>query len=156
MTPAIKQLEKQKVAHTLHQYEHDQSAESYGLEAAQKLGLPPEKIFKTLVTQTNDKAFVVAIVPVSCSLNLKALASAVGSKKAGMADKALVQSMTGYVLGGVSPLGQRKRLKTIIDDSAFTHSTVLVSAGKRGLDVELSPQDLAIACSALRADIASN
>lgn len=153
MTPAIKQPQKHKVPHTLHGYDHDQSAESYGLEAAQKLGLAPEQVFKTLVVRTNDNTFVVGIVPVSNTLNLKAIASVVGSKKATMADKTQVQSMSGYVIGGVSPLGQKKRLKTVIDNSAFDHKTIYVSAGKRGLDVELSPADLKALCNATCATI---
>lgn len=155
MTPAIKQLQKHKIAHVLHSYDHDPSAASYGLEAASKLGISPEKVFKTLVVKINDGQFVVGVVPVSGQLNLKAIASAVGGKKAVMADKSIVQSMTGYVIGGVSPLGQKKRLKTVIDNSAFSHSTVLISAGKRGLDVELSPLELQAQCKALSANIAS-
>lgn len=153
MTPAIKQLQQHKVPYTLHSYDHDQSAESYGLEAVQKLGLAPEQVFKTLVVKTNDNDFVVGIVPVSNTLNLKAIASIVGSKKATMADKKQVQSMSGYVIGGVSPLGQKKPLKTVIDNSAFDHQTIYVSAGKRGLDVELSPIDLKTLCNATCATI---
>lgn len=141
MTPAILLARKAKVPHTVHEYQHDSEAESYGGEAADKLGQPPERVFKTLVVQL-DAALAVAILPVSRMLSLKQMAKAAGSKKAAMADKALAQRSTGYVLGGVSPLGQKKRLLTVLDDSAEQFSTVFVSAGRRGLEIELSPADL--------------
>ncbi len=155
MTPAIKKLQKHHIPYTLHHYDHDPQTQSYGLEAIQKLGFAPERVFKTLVVKTTDNRFIVGIVPVIATLNLKAIASVVGCKKATMADKTLIQSVSGYVVGGVSPLGQKKRLETVIDTSAFTHKTICVSAGKRGLDVELSALDLKALCSAYSADIAT-
>lgn len=142
MTPAIDAAKKAKIAFTIHQYMHDPAAESYGLEAAEKLGVEPARVFKTLVVDTGNGELVVGIVPVTAKLNMKQIAKAVGAKKAAMADKALVERATGYVLGGVSPLGQKKRLKTVIDSSAQNFETVFVSAGKRGLEIELAPQDL--------------
>lgn len=155
MTPALKLLTKQGIDFTLHSYNHNESAESYGLEAAQALNLPTDRVFKTLVTQSIDGQLIVGIVPVSGSLNLKRISSAVGVKKVTMADKSKVESTTGYVIGGVSPIGQKKRLKTVLDQSAFEHDTIFVSAGKRGMDVELSPSDLESVCSAIKADIAT-
>jgi len=143
MTPAIDLATKHKIAFKVHQYPHDPNAESYGNEAAIALGLKPRKVFKTLVVELNTKELIVGIVPVSGSLNLKAIASAAKAKKAIMADKVKVQRTTGYVLGGVSPLGQRKQLTTVIDNSANDFNTIFVSAGKRGLDIELNASDLA-------------
>ncbi|WP_416396976.1 Cys-tRNA(Pro) deacylase [Allohahella sp. A8] len=141
MTPAILLARKAKVPHMVHEYQHDADAESYGGEAAEKLGQAPERVFKTLVVQL-DKALAVAVLPVNTMLSLKQMAKACGSKKAAMADKMLAQRSTGYVLGGVSPLGQKKRLLTVIDDSANQFPTIFVSAGRRGLEIELSPADL--------------
>ncbi len=143
MTPAINSAKKAKIPYTVHSYDHDPTATSYGEEAAQKLGLDPQRVFKTLVAQTDNKALVVAVVPVATTLNLKQLARAMGAKRAEMADKAAVERVTGYVLGGVSPLGQKRRLATVIDSSAEHFPTIFVSAGKRGLDLELRPADLA-------------
>jgi Cys-tRNA(Pro)/Cys-tRNA(Cys) deacylase len=140
-TPATVVLEKAGAAFTMHPYDHDPAAASYGEEAAQALGVAPERVFKTLVADV-DGVLTVAVVPVAGSLDLKALASATGGKRAAMADPAAAERTTGYVRGGISPLGQRKRLPTVIDSSALDHDTVFVSAGKRGLDVELAPQDL--------------
>jgi len=140
-TPATAALERAGVAFTLHPYEHDRAATSYGLEAAEQLGLDPSAVFKTLVAEV-DGALVVGIVPVSGQLDLKALASAVGGKKAAMADPAAAERTTGYVVGGISPLGQHKRLPTVLDGSALDRSTIYVSGGKRGLDVGLTPRDL--------------
>lgn len=142
MTPAIKSLEKAKVKFTIHQYSHDPAAESYGLEAAEKLGVAPAQVFKTLVVQLDAKDYAVAVLPVSEMLSMKLIAKAAGAKKAAMANKPDVERMSGYVLGGVSPLGQKKRLKTFIDSSAQTLASMFVSAGKRGLEVELKPADL--------------
>ena len=142
MTPAINAAKKAKVAFTVREYAHDPSCQSYGLEAAEKLGVDPARVFKTLVADLG-RELVVAIIPVEAMLGLKQLAKAAGAKNAAMADKALVERTTGYVLGGVSPLGQKKRLRTFIDASAQTHPTILVSAGRRGLEIELSPHDLA-------------
>ena len=139
MTPAIKLLQRDRADFQVHEYQHDAGAESYGLEAAEKLDLNPSQVFKTLVVQTSDKQLAVAIVPVAKMLSLKSCAKALGVKKVAMADKQLVQRTTGYVLGGVSPIGQKKRLATVVDDSARECSTMYVSAGRRGLEIELSP-----------------
>jgi Cys-tRNA(Pro)/Cys-tRNA(Cys) deacylase len=143
MTPGINVAKKNKIAHKIHEYSHDQSNESYGLEAAEEIGVSQERVFKTLVVNLDNKELVVGIIPVSSMLSMKLLAKAMGAKKATMADKFDVERSTGYVLGGVSPLGQKKRLNTIIDSSANNYSTIYVSAGRRGLEIELSPVDLA-------------
>lgn len=142
MTPGINAVKKSKIAHKVHKYDHDPSAESYGGEAAEKLGVPEERVFKTLVVGLDSGELVVGVVPVSSMLNMKRIAKAAGAKKAAMADKTAVQRSTGYVLGGVSPLGQKKRLKTVIDASAKRFPTIYVSAGRRGLEIELAPEDL--------------
>jgi Cys-tRNA(Pro)/Cys-tRNA(Cys) deacylase len=142
MTPAIHAAKRAKIAYAIHEYEHDPSADSYGLEAAEKLGLDPARVFKTLVVAAGPE-LVVAVLPVACQLNFKRLAKAVGAKKTAMADVRQVERVTGYVVGGVSPLGQKKPLPTVIDESALDQDTIFVSAGRRGLDVELSPRDLA-------------
>ena len=142
MTPAINYAKKHRIAFTIHKYKHDPAQESYGLEAAEKLGLNPDQVFKTLVTRLDTAELAVAILPVTRMLNLKSFARACGVKKAEMADKAVVEKITGYVLGGVSPLGQKKRLKTIVDRSAAGFTSIYVSAGRRGLEIELSPNDL--------------
>lgn len=141
MTPAIDTARKAKVSYTVHEYEHSANAESYGLEAAEKLGIAPEKVFKTLVV-TDGKDLFVGIVPVSTQLNLKLMAKAVGVKKITMAETQKVESSTGYVLGGVSPIGQKKRLKTVIDSSSKDFETINVSAGRRGMEIELTADDL--------------
>jgi Cys-tRNA(Pro)/Cys-tRNA(Cys) deacylase len=140
-TPATVALTSAGVAFTLHEYAHDPRAESYGLEAAQALGVAPERVFKTLLADV-DGHLTVAVVPVSGQLDLKALARAVGGSKAAMADVALAQRSTGYVVGGISPVGQKRRLPAVVDESALTQPTVYVSAGRRGLDLELAPADL--------------
>ncbi len=142
MTPAIKLAKKKNISFKVHQYTHDPKAESYGEEAAEKLGLSLDQVFKTLVIATESSQLCVCVVPVAGMLDLKQAAKALGVKKTAMADARKVQSTTGYVLGGVSPLGQKKRLSTLIDQSALTYPTIFVSAGKRGLEIELSPQDL--------------
>jgi Cys-tRNA(Pro)/Cys-tRNA(Cys) deacylase len=153
-TPATVALEKANAAFTVHAYTHDPASElGYGQEAAQALGTSPDRVFKTLVADV-DGALTVAVVPVAGSLDLKALASAAGGKRAGMADPAAAERTTGYVRGGISPLGQRKRLRTVVDASALEHTTVFVSAGKRGLEVELAPQDLVRLTDAVVAPIA--
>lgn len=139
---------------TVHAYEHDPaSGLSYGDEAAAALGTSPERVFKTLVAEV-DGTLTVAVVPVAGSLDLKALAAAAGGKRAAMADPAAAERSTGYVLGGISPLGQRKALPTVLDSSALAFATVFVSAGKRGLEVELAPADLRTLTSATAAPIA--
>ena len=142
MTPAIDVAKKNKIAHKVHQYLHEPASESYGLEAADKMGVPEGQVFKTLVVRLNTRELVVGVVPVSSMLSMKLIARAAGAKKAEMAPQSEVERSTGYVLGGVSPLGQKKSLKTIIDSSAINHSTIYVSAGRRGLEIELSPNDL--------------
>jgi Cys-tRNA(Pro)/Cys-tRNA(Cys) deacylase len=151
-TPATVALEKAGIVFAVHDYVHDPAAESYGGEAAQALGVAPERVFKTLVAEV-DGALVVGVVPVAGQLDLKALASALGGKRAAMADPAAAERSSGYVRGGISPLGQRKALPTVLDASAGDHPTVFVSAGRRGLEVELAPQDLATLTRALLAPI---
>jgi Cys-tRNA(Pro)/Cys-tRNA(Cys) deacylase len=153
MTPAINTAKKNKIFHRIHEYCHDESSQSYGLEAAQKMAVPEERIFKTLVINLDNKQLAIGIIPVSSLLSMKLIAKALGVKKAVMADKAEVERSTGYVLGGVSPLGQKKRLKTLVDLSAKNYSTIYVSAGRRGLEIELSPDDLVKICSGIFADI---
>lgn len=141
-TPALVALDAAGIAHTVHPYDHDPaSGLGYGLEAAEVLGVDPERVFKTLVTAV-DGTLTVAVVPVTGQLDLKALAHAVGGKKATMAEHAAAERATGYVVGGISPLGQRQTLRTVIDATAGAHPTVFVSGGRRGLDVELAPADL--------------
>ncbi len=143
MTPAVNCLKKKKIQFEIHQYEHETGAGAYGREAAEKLNVSPEQLFKTLIVTPQQKDFYVGVVPVSSQLDLKKFAKAVGSKKMKMADKKSVEKVTGYILGGVSPIGQKKQLKTIIDGSALRFETIYVSAGRRGLQIELSPKDLA-------------
>lgn len=143
MTPAIDLLKKAKAEHRVLSYTHDPKAPSYGLEAAEKLGLDPARVFKTLLAATEKGELLVAVVPVAGSLDLKALAHAAGAKKADMAPADAAQRATGYLVGGISPLGQKKRLRTLIDRSALDHPTIYVSAGRRGLEVELAAQVLA-------------
>ncbi len=147
-------LARQKVAHELHAYPHDPRTGSYGAEAATALGIDPARCFKTLVAQV-DGGLVVAVVPVGGALDLKALAAARGGKRAAMADPSSAERTTGYVVGGISPLGQRKRLPTVIDSSALDLPTVFVSAGRRGLEVELAPADLVRLTGATVAPIAA-
>lgn len=140
-TPATVALTRAGIPFTLRAYDHDPSAESYGLEAATALGVEPERVLKTLLVSVEGR-LVVGIVPVSGQLDLKAVASAVGGKRAEMADPRLAERTTGYVVGGISPVGQRKQLPTVLHSSAMAFETVLVSGGKRGLDLELAPADL--------------
>jgi Cys-tRNA(Pro)/Cys-tRNA(Cys) deacylase len=154
MTPAVDAAKAAGIAYEVVQYEHDPKAESYGLEAAEVLGVAPERVFKTLVTKVDGKSLVVGIVPVASRLDLKALADAAGGRKAEMADPAEAQRATGYVLGGISPLGQKRRLVTVLDESASEHETVYVSAGRRGVEIVLAPSDLARLTDARIASIA--
>jgi Cys-tRNA(Pro)/Cys-tRNA(Cys) deacylase len=149
MTPAIRLLDREKVAYTLHSYEHDPKAPSYGLEAAEQLGLDPARVFKTLLADV-DGTLVVCVVPVARQLDLRAL-----GKRASMAKPEAAERATGYVVGGISPLGQRKRLQTVVDESALGFATIHVSAGRRGLEVELDPHDLVRLTSAKVAACAS-
>ncbi|MFI8964567.1 Cys-tRNA(Pro) deacylase [Streptomyces sp. NPDC053493] len=151
-TPATVALTAAGTAYTLHAYEHDPATPSYGEEAAEALGVTPDRVFKTLVADV-DGELTVAVVPVAGQLDLKALASAVGGKRAAMADPAAAERTTGYVRGGISPLGQRKRLRTVLDSSAASHETICISAGRRGLEVELAPADLAALTDAVLAPI---
>ena len=141
MTPAVRAAERAGVPFELLAYEHDPRAPSYGQEAAEALGLAPATVFKTLVVKV-DGRLSVAVIPVSCSLDLKAFATTAGGKRAELAAPAEVERTTGYVLGGVSPLGQRKALPTFVDASALLHPRVHVSAGRRGLEIALTPADL--------------
>lgn len=143
MTPAVDQARRAKIEFTLHEYEHEPGGDSWGMEAAQKTGVPADRVFKTLVAELGAGELVVAVIPVAERLNLKLLAKAAGAKKAVMAEPAVVERSTGYVLGGVSPLGQKKRLLTLIHASTETFETIFVSAGRRGLEIELRPADLA-------------
>ena len=136
-TPAIAAVERAGIAHSVHAYDHDPKAESYGLEAAEVMGVDSARVFKTLVVDL-DGSLEVAVVPVEAQLDLRLL----GGKRSRMADPRDVERSTGYVLGGVSPLGQRRRLPTTVDASALEHATVFVSAGRRGLELELDPNDL--------------
>ncbi|WP_223690283.1 Cys-tRNA(Pro) deacylase [Leifsonia poae] len=140
-TPATVALTASGIAFDLHAYEHDPNVASFGLEAASALGVEPERVFKTLLTDT-DAGLVVGVVPVTGMLDLKALAAAAGAKRAAMADPALAERRTGYVVGGISPIGQKTAHPTIVDETAQLFDTVYVSGGKRGLDVELAPDDL--------------
>jgi Cys-tRNA(Pro)/Cys-tRNA(Cys) deacylase len=152
-TPATAALRKAAVPHTLHPYGHDPRSTSYGEEAATALGVDPDRLFKTLVA-TVDGALAVAVVPVSGSLDLKALAAALGGKRAAMAAPEAAARATGYVTGGISPVGLRSRLPVVVDASALGWPTVFVSAGRRGLQVELAPADLVRAAAAETARIA--
>ncbi|VXA88307.1 putative prolyl-tRNA synthetases [Acinetobacter sp. 8I-beige] len=152
MTPATKLLKANKVDFSIHEYEHDANAKSFGLEAAEKLNLRVEEVFKTLLV-TDEKNYFVAILPVHHQLNLKKVAQAVGAKKLKMSDPKDAERLTGYLVGGISPVGQKKRLKTVIDQSAVQLEKLYVSGGKRGLDIGLKPQDLAKVLSATFADV---
>ncbi|MFI5566230.1 Cys-tRNA(Pro) deacylase [Streptomyces sp. NPDC051740] len=151
-TPATVALTAAGVPFTVHSYEHDPAHPSYGEEAAEAMGVSPDRVFKTLVADV-DGTLTVAVVPVAGQLDLKALASAVGGKRATMADPTLAERTTGYVRGGISPLGQRRKLPTVLDESATRHETICVSAGRRGLEVELTPTDLTTLTSAALAPI---
>jgi len=148
MTPAVVAAERAGIPFSLHEYEHEEGA-AYGLEAAAKTGVDAARVFKTLVV-TQDGALSVAIVPVAAQLDLRAL-----GKRAGLADRAAAERATGYVLGGISPLGQRKRLPTLLDESALAFETIFVSAGRRGLEIELAPDDLVRLTDARVAAVAS-
>ncbi|MGW6200546.1 Cys-tRNA(Pro) deacylase [Kribbella sp. NPDC055110] len=152
-TPATVALTKAKVDFTTHAYEHDPAAKSFGLEAAEALGLAPEQVFKTLLVEVDGK-LTVGVVPVDKQLDLKAIAAAAGGKKAVMADPAAAERTTGYVVGGISPIGQKRALPTVVDSTATDHPTVYVSGGRRGLDIGLSPTALITVTNARTAAIA--
>lgn len=146
-TPATTALDRAGLVYTVHAYAHDPAAASYGWEAAEALGVEPARVLKTLVAVVDDR-LVVAVVPVAVRLDLKALAAAAGGKRAVLAEQVAAERSTGYVVGGISPLGQRRPLPTWIDTSARDHPTVYVSAGRRGCDIEIAPDDLAAATAA--------
>jgi Cys-tRNA(Pro)/Cys-tRNA(Cys) deacylase len=152
-TPATTALTRLGIAFGEHAYQHDPGAASYGLEAAEALGVPPAQVFKTLVVQ-GDRGLAVGVVPVDRQLDLKALAAALGLKRLAMAQTGDAERATGYVLGGISPIGQRRALPTVLDASATGFDRVYVSGGRRGLDVSLSPDDLVSATGAVLAPIA--
>lgn len=156
MTPAILMVRKAKVEHDVLSYEHDPNAASFGREAVDALQLAPETVFKTLVAEAEGVGFVCAVVPVLQMLDLKALADAVGARRARMADGADAERATGYVLGGISPLGQKKRLPVVIDGSALSLERMYVSAGRRGLEIALAPMDLVRLASARTGKIAKS
>lgn len=153
-TPATALLVRQKVRHSTHPYDVSPDSPNYGAQVAAALGVPPERVFKTLVTEV-DGALTVAVVPVTGELDLKALAAAVGGKRAALANRVVAERSTGYVRGGISPLGQRKRLPTVVDSSVERFATVYVSAGRRGLQLEMAPQDLVRLSAATVASIAA-
>ncbi len=153
MTPCINAAKKAGISYQVHEYQHDPASKSYGNEAIEKLGVDEAKVFKTLVVKLATGDLAVAVIPVLSKLNLKLMAKATNTKKSVMAAPQDVERTTGYVLGGVSPLGQKKRLKTVIDHSANDHPTIFVSAGKRGLEIELVPNDLAKLVNGILADI---
>ncbi len=152
-TGATVLLAREGISHRIHEYEHDPRSGSYGLEASDALGIEPERMFKTLIADV-DGALTVGVVPVDRQLDLKALAAATGGKKAKLAEVAAAERATGYVAGGISPLGQRKRLPVVIDESALSFATVYCSGGRRGLEIELAPADLIRAAHAKLAPIA--
>lgn len=148
-------LDRAKIPFALHEYEHDPRADSYGLEASEALGVPPERVFKTLVAAVDGGPLAVGVVPVHRQLDLKALAAAVGGKKAVLAEVGAAERATGYVAGGISPVGQKKRLPVVIDASAAELPTVFCSAGRRGLEIEITPADLVKAAAGRFASIAA-
>jgi Cys-tRNA(Pro)/Cys-tRNA(Cys) deacylase len=152
MTPAVKALEAAGVAFSVHEYEHDPGVRAFGLEAADVLGLDPDQVFKTLVV-TADGDPAVAIVPVSCQLAPKAVGAALGRKRVELCDPAAAQRVTGYVLGGISPFGQRRLLPTVIDETCELYDTIYVSGGRRGLDLGVAPADLVGVLAAILFDI---
>lgn len=153
MTPAINLLKKHKCEFKIHKYKHDPLCTNFGLEAASKLGLDENRVYKTLLVELNNKELAVGIIPVNRTMSLKNIATSLKVKSAKMANKDEAQKVTGYLLGGISPLGQKKRLRTVIDKTAFCFETIYVSGGKRGLDIELSANDIEKLLDALKDEI---
>ena len=154
MTPAVNAAKKAKVTYEVLRYTHDPRAEEYGMEAATALGLDPDSVFKTLMAELDGAELVVAIIPVAMRLDLKLLASLASAKRAEMANPGKAERATGYVLGGISPLGQKRQHRTFVDESALTLERIHVSAGRRGLEIALAPQDLVSLCKATSGAIA--
>lgn len=155
MTPAINLLKKNKCTFNILKYEHDPECTNYGLEAAEKLNLDANQVYKTLLVELNPKELAVGIIPVNCMLSLKNIAKALGSKSAKMANKDEAQKITGYLLGGISPFGQKKRLRTVLDESAKAFKTIYVSGGRRGLDIEVEVKDIEKLLNSTITDITS-
>jgi Cys-tRNA(Pro)/Cys-tRNA(Cys) deacylase len=153
VTPAINELEAAGIAYSIHEYEHGGSLHDFGLEAAEHLGLDPDQVFKTILVDADESTFV-AIVPVSGKVGLKALGRAIGAKRVSMCDPNDAERITGYVRGGISPFGQKRRLPTVVDEMATVFDTIYVSGGKRGLDIGVAPADLVRHLAATIADIA--
>jgi Cys-tRNA(Pro)/Cys-tRNA(Cys) deacylase len=153
MTPATRLLDAAGVDYAIHEYERGETMHDFGVEAADKLGLDPDRVFKTLLVAAEGST-AVGLVPVSCTLSLKAMATALGSKRVEMCDPAIAERVTGYVVGGISPLGQRRRLATVIDETATLWDRIYVSGGRRGLDIGIAPDDLIRLLDATVADIA--
>jgi Cys-tRNA(Pro)/Cys-tRNA(Cys) deacylase len=154
VTPAINLLKKNRINFNIHKYKHDPANTNYGLEAAQELGLDENQVYKTLLVELNPKELAVGIIPVNKSMSLKNIATTLKVKNAIMANKDEAQKITGYLLGGISPFGQKKRLKTVLDISAMDFDTIYVSGGKRGLDIEVKPSDIIQLLDAICEDIA--
>jgi len=152
MTPAVRALEAASIDFTVHEYERGDDLRDFGREAAAALGLDPDQVFKTLVVVA-DGELVVAVVPVSCQLSMKLTAAAIGSKRVVMSDPAVAERSSGYIVGGISPIGQRRRLRTVVDDSVELFDTVYVSGGRRGMDIGLAPSDLIAVTAAVVAPI---
>ena len=151
MTPAIEHLKRHKVPYQLHEYAHDPASGAFGLEAADKMGVDANRVFKTLMVAYGGRELAAGIVPVPAMLDMKAMAKALGAKKVAMADPAVVERVSGYVLGGVSPLGQKKQLPTVLDQSSAAFDTIFISGGRRGLEIEVAPDELT---NVLRAQLA--
>jgi Cys-tRNA(Pro)/Cys-tRNA(Cys) deacylase len=153
MTPAVEAARDANINFEIHTYEHDPLVQSYGEEAAIKLGVDPERVFKTLVVELNNKELCVCVLPITCQLNMKFAAKAAGVKKVTMAATKSVKRVTGYVLGGISPLGQKRILRTFIDSTSASFESIYVSGGRRGLDIELHASDLVDMLQANMADL---
>jgi len=154
MTPAIDLLKQHNISYTLHEYSHDPGNRAYGIEAAAKLGIDEVRVFKTLIVSLDEHDLAVAVIPVAAMLSMKLVARALGGKKAVMATQAQAERSSGYVLGGISPLGQKRRLKTVIDAGALALPSIFISAGRRGLEIELTAADLMRLVDGTSADLA--